>query len=126
MGRNTSGQLGNGSLNNANEPLPVAGGALVAANLARGSEASASLAVAESGPTLAPIIIAIAVQPNSGGPGTIISLTVNPSQSYIVQVSTDLMTWTSLGAFTPNNLGQLVFTDTGATSSTRFYRLQNM
>jgi hypothetical protein len=100
---------------------------LVAANLAAGSEASAALVVAQTGPSLIPpMITAITVQTNPAGSGRLITLSVRPSQSYNVLVSTNLLTWVSLGSFTPNGLGQLVVTDVGATTSTRFYKLQQM
>ncbi len=125
MGQNSSDQLGNGTQNGSDRPVPVASGGLIAANVAKGPEASHALAVAETGPTLTPpVILAVTVQPNSGGPGRIITLTVNPIQNYNVLVSTDLINWTSLGNFSPNVLGQLIVTDPGAVTSARFYELQ--
>ena len=71
-----------------------------------------------------PSIITLALQNNSAGPGLVLTFTVNPIQNYTVLVSTDLITWTSLGAFIPNGSGQLVVTDTSATTKNRFYKLE--
>jgi hypothetical protein len=71
-----------------------------------------------------PFIATLALQKNSEGPGLVLTFTVNPVQSYKVLVSTDLITWTSLGEFAPNASGQLVVTDTSATAKNRFYKLE--
>jgi hypothetical protein len=64
------------------------------------------------------------LQNNSAGPGLVLTFTVNPIQNYNVLVSTNLITWTSLGEFIPNGSGQLVVTDTSATTKNRFYKLE--
>jgi alpha-tubulin suppressor-like RCC1 family protein len=125
MGQGSSGQLGSGTVIDTQSPVPVAGGSLVAANFAVGPEANQALAVAATGPGLtAPLITGVTAVTNTIGAGMTITLTVNPSQSYLVLVSTNLKTWTSLGNFSPNSFSQLTISDTGATNSARFYRLQ--
>jgi len=71
-----------------------------------------------------PSITTLALQNNSAGPGLVLTFTVNPIQNYNVLVSTNLITWTSLGEFIPNGSGQLVVTDTSATTKNRFYKLE--
>jgi hypothetical protein len=45
-------------------------------------------------------------------------------QSLVVQVSTNLVDWVPISTNVPG-AGQFIFTDTNATDSMRFYRIQN-
>ena len=48
----------------------------------------------------------------------------NNSQSYVIQVSTDMVNWVTLGACTADGNGDVEFTDPNvATPSARFYRV---
>jgi hypothetical protein len=96
-----------------------AGTYTVVVNGAYGSASASGTLTLNSG---APVITALTLQSNPNGPGMVLTFTVAPNQTYTVQVSTDLIHWSTLGVFTSNSSGQLVVTDPGAVTATRFYR----